>query len=74
LETGFLKTPARIDIRQLRSGIEHESYRVDPPGTFCSYEALRDLVKKTKAKSFIDVGCCSGNFSKLLCSIGLRGA
>jgi hypothetical protein len=47
---------------------------IDPPGTFCSYEALRDLVKKTKAKSFIDVGCCSGNFSKLLCSIGLRGA
>ena len=47
---------------------------IDPPGTFCSYEALRDVVKKTKAKSFIDVGCGSGNFSKLLCSMGLRGS
>ena len=47
--------------------------RIDPPGTFCSYESLRDLVKKTKARSFVDIGCGGGHVSKLLCSLGMTG-
>lgn len=47
--------------------------KIDPPGTFCSYEALRDVVKKTKARSFVDVGCGGGDMSKLLCSFGMAG-
>ena len=47
--------------------------RIDPPGTLCTYEALRDLVKRAKAKSFIDIGCGDGGASKLLCSLGMTG-
>ena len=47
--------------------------RIDPPGTFCSNEALRDLVKQTGAKTFVDVGCGNGTISKLLCSMGMSG-
>jgi 2-polyprenyl-3-methyl-5-hydroxy-6-metoxy-1,4-benzoquinol methylase len=48
--------------------------KLDPPGTLCTYAALRDMVARTKPVSFIDIGCGAGNFSKFLCSIGLRGA
>jgi len=47
--------------------------KIDPPGTFCTYEALRDVVKKTKPQSFIEIGCGGGDFSKLLCSLGMTG-
>jgi 2-polyprenyl-3-methyl-5-hydroxy-6-metoxy-1,4-benzoquinol methylase len=47
--------------------------KLDPPGTLCSYESLRDLVKKTKARTFVDIGCGGGNVSKLLCSTGMTG-
>jgi SAM-dependent methyltransferase len=47
--------------------------RIDPPGTFCSYESLRDLVKRAKARSFVDIGCGGGHVSKLLCSLGMTG-
>jgi SAM-dependent methyltransferase len=47
--------------------------KINPPGTFCSYEALRDVLKKTKARSFVDIGCGGGDTSKLLCSLGMTG-
>src|ERR1019366_5195988 len=48
--------------------------KIDPPGTFCTNEALRDLVKRARPGSFVDVGCGGGDISKMLCSIGMRGA
>lgn len=47
--------------------------KLDPPGSFCQYEALRDLLKGREIDSFVDVGCGGGDVSKLLCSLGLRG-
>lgn len=47
--------------------------KIDPPGTFCNHEALRDVMKETKARSFVDVGCGGGDISKLLCSLGMTG-
>jgi SAM-dependent methyltransferase len=47
--------------------------KIDPPGTLCTYEALRDVVKQIKAKTFVDVGCGSGSYSRLLCSMSMTG-
>tara|TARA_R100000005_G_scaffold93309_2_gene68512 strand:+ start:3886 stop:4659 length:774 start_codon:yes stop_codon:yes gene_type:complete len=47
--------------------------KINPPGTFCSCEALRDALKVTGGKTFLEVGCGSGVFSKFLCDQGLRG-
>jgi SAM-dependent methyltransferase len=47
--------------------------RLDPPGTLCAYEALRDVVRRTPARTFVDVGCGQGGISKLLCSLGMTG-
>jgi 2-polyprenyl-3-methyl-5-hydroxy-6-metoxy-1,4-benzoquinol methylase len=55
------------------NGLAVNFIKLDPPGTHCTNEALRDIVKQVQPRTFIDVGCGSGNISKLLCSLGLRG-
>ena len=47
--------------------------RIDPPGTFCTQEALRDALKERRGQTFLDVGCGGGGLSKLLCDAGLTG-
>lgn len=47
--------------------------RIDPPGSFCSNEAVRDAVKRLTPKTFVDVGCGGGGLSKVLCGMGLSG-
>jgi SAM-dependent methyltransferase len=47
--------------------------KIDPPGTFCTNEAMRDLVREIKPSSFIEVGCGDGMRSKLLCAMGMTG-
>jgi ubiquinone/menaquinone biosynthesis C-methylase UbiE len=47
--------------------------KIDPPGTFCTREALRDALKALGGRTFLDVGCGGGDFSKLLCDAGLTG-
>lgn len=47
--------------------------KIDPPGTFCTYEALRDAMKIYGGKTFIEIGCGAGQFSKMLCDEGLEG-
>jgi SAM-dependent methyltransferase len=47
--------------------------KIDPPGTFCTQEALRDALKDHGGKTFLDVGCGGGDLSKLLCDAGLTG-
>jgi len=47
--------------------------KINPPGTFCTQEALRDALKRNSGKTFLDVGCGGGTFSKLLCDAGFAG-
>ncbi|QPF83001.1 class I SAM-dependent methyltransferase [Bradyrhizobium genosp. L] len=51
--------------------------KINPPGTFCTQEALRDLLKgqqaKTLGKTFLEVGCGNGDLSRMLCDAGLTG-
>ena len=46
---------------------------IDPPGTFCIKEALRDALKDMPGRTFLDVGCGGGGMSKLLCDAGWIG-
>lgn len=47
--------------------------KIDPPGTWCQNDAVLQLVKKSGARSFVEVGCGSGDLSFQLCEKGLRG-
>jgi SAM-dependent methyltransferase len=47
--------------------------KIDPPGTFCTQEALRDALKERRGQTFLDVGCGGGDLSKLICDAGLTG-
>jgi ubiquinone/menaquinone biosynthesis C-methylase UbiE len=47
--------------------------KIDPPGTFCTREALRDALADRGGQTFLDVGCGGGDFSRLLCEAGLTG-
>lgn len=47
--------------------------KIDPPGTFCTYAAIRDVMKRWGGRRFLDVGCGGGDISKLLCSTGMQG-
>jgi SAM-dependent methyltransferase len=47
--------------------------RIDPPGTFCTQEALRDALRGYGGGTFLDVGCGGGNLSRLLCDAGFTG-
>lgn len=47
--------------------------KIDPPGTFCTYEALRDALKVTGGRTFLEIGCGGGSISKFLCDLSLEG-
>ena len=47
--------------------------KIDPPGTFCNFEALRDALKIIGGDSFLEIGCGGGQISKFLCDRGMSG-
>ncbi|MBM4254783.1 MAG: class I SAM-dependent methyltransferase [Deltaproteobacteria bacterium] len=47
--------------------------RIDPPGTFCFYEAVFDMVDRLHARTFVEVGCGAGGLSYKLVERGLTG-
>ncbi len=47
--------------------------KIDPPGTFCHYDAVLHLVRKSGARSFVEIGCGAADLSYQLCKRGLKG-
>ncbi|MBX9688228.1 MAG: class I SAM-dependent methyltransferase [Candidatus Obscuribacterales bacterium] len=47
--------------------------KIAPPGTFCHQEAIMEMVKASKAKTFIELGCGDASLSSKLCAMGLSG-
>lgn len=47
--------------------------KIDPPGTFCFNDAFLNLVKKIKAKKFLEIGCGEGEISNKLLKKGYYG-
>lgn len=49
--------------------------KIDPPGTWCNNQALRDILRSLPVRphSFVDVGCGGGLISKVLLDMGMEG-
>jgi 2-polyprenyl-3-methyl-5-hydroxy-6-metoxy-1,4-benzoquinol methylase len=47
--------------------------KMDPPGSWCQYEAALEMIQTVGGKSFIEVGCGSGDLSLRLCQKGWTG-
>jgi SAM-dependent methyltransferase len=52
-----------------------EFVKIDPPGTFCNNQALRDILNglPVRPQSFVDVGCGGGAVSKVLLDMNMKG-
>src|SRR5258708_36248086 len=49
------------------SGRRMKFVRLDPPGSWCSYEAVMEMLRATGGKTFLEVGCGPGDLSLKLC-------
>jgi SAM-dependent methyltransferase len=47
--------------------------RIDPPGSWCNYEAAIEMIQARGGTAFLEVGCGPGNLSLQLCQKGWRG-
>lgn len=47
--------------------------KIPPPGTFCHQEAITEMVKKSGARTFVEIGCGDASLSRKLCKMGLTG-
>ena len=47
--------------------------KIDPPGSWCQYEAVLEMMTQAGGKSFLEVGCGPGTLSLRLCEKGWRG-
>jgi SAM-dependent methyltransferase len=47
--------------------------KIDPPGQWCNYQAIFEMMKKCGGKTFVDVGCGAGELSSKLCKRGMSG-
>lgn len=47
--------------------------RIDPPGQWCTHQAVKDAIARCGGRTFLEVGCGAGRLSRLLCERGLTG-
>ena len=47
--------------------------RIDPPGQWCSHQAVYDAIVRCGGRTFLEVGCGAGRLSRWLCEHGLTG-
>lgn len=47
--------------------------KIDPPGSWCHYEAVMEMIRPTGGKTFLEMGCGPGVLSLGLCKKGWQG-
>lgn len=47
--------------------------KIDPPGSWCQYEAVMQMIDHAGGKTFLEVGCGPGSLSLRLCQKGWHG-
>ena len=47
--------------------------KIDPPGSWCQYEAVMEIMGYAGGKTFLEVGCWPGSLSLRLCRKGWQG-
>jgi len=47
--------------------------KIDPPGSWCQYEAVMEMISKAGGETFLEVGCGPGLLSLRLCEKGWHG-
>lgn len=47
--------------------------KIDPPGSWCHWEAVMEMIRPTGGKTFLEVGCGPGVLSLRLCKKGWQG-
>jgi SAM-dependent methyltransferase len=47
--------------------------KIDPPGSWCHYEAVMEMIRSTGGTTFLEVGCGPGVLSLRLCEKGWQG-
>lgn len=47
--------------------------KIDPPGSWCQYEAVMEMMRRASGKTFLEVGCGPGSLSSRLCKKGWQG-
>jgi 2-polyprenyl-3-methyl-5-hydroxy-6-metoxy-1,4-benzoquinol methylase len=47
--------------------------KLNPPGTFCQLEAIKEMALGCGGKTFLEVGCGDGTLSQVLLESGLQG-
>jgi len=47
--------------------------KIDPPGSWCQYEAVMEMMSHAGGKTFLEVGCGPGTLSLRLCEKGWQG-
>lgn len=47
--------------------------KIDPPGSWCEYDAAMSMIRATGGRTFLEVGCGAGVLSRRLCEGGWHG-
>lgn len=47
--------------------------KIEPPGTWCQYDAIMRTIRRHGGESFVEVGCGAGELSRRLCEKGMQG-
>ncbi len=47
--------------------------RIDPPGQWCTHQAVQDAIARCGGRTFLEIGCGAGRLSRLLCERGMTG-